>query len=373
VHHMRLRSLSYEENLSRIDANPWKLDQLFLEKENLIIAKNATGKTRILGVIISFARLIQGQVIVINGIPQRINASGSWKASLIGDSDLKVEFSVSVENGVVLHENIVVNGKEKLRRDSFKAEIYSEKTSQWQSISPPGNCLVAHIRRDKAEFPFLEYLVSWAEGVRAYSFANTSPLLVELPENPTQFMSLNAVPSILDNLSGPQVKNVLRQLNTMHYSIEGAASEPAKNSEPSRKIIHLRELGLNIPLKQFEISQGMFRAFSLLVILEHLRSQDGVGCVLVDDLGEGLDFDRSQELAKIIFSEENKSNFQFIATTNDASLINAIPLNDITVCYRSNHEVNCMNHSNAKDQFENWEKLGLNNFDLLSSNFLSKR
>jgi hypothetical protein len=56
---MRLKSLGYKENIERADANPWELKDLSLRERNLIVAKNATGKTRILGSIHNLARQIQ--------------------------------------------------------------------------------------------------------------------------------------------------------------------------------------------------------------------------------------------------------------------------------------------------------------------------
>jgi hypothetical protein len=52
---MRLKSLQYKENVDRADANPWELQEISLGEHNLIVAKNATGKTRILTVLHNLA------------------------------------------------------------------------------------------------------------------------------------------------------------------------------------------------------------------------------------------------------------------------------------------------------------------------------
>lgn len=358
---MRLKLLKYRENVQRSGANPWELKELSLGQYNLVIGKNATGKTRIVHVINNLARMIQFPQATLNG---------EWFASFIDEYNHEFEFFVSWENGKIVHELIKINGTEKLERSLSSAKIYSEVSSSWQDISPPNDRLVIHVRRDKNEFPFLESLFSWASGIRGFSFANTSPNLIEIPGNLNNLFSLNAVPSALERLSVHQLEKVLKQLESIGYDIETASTGLTEGLPPSTKIVYLKEKDLVIPLKQFEISQGMFRAFSMLTIFEFLCSNDLVGSILVDDLGEGLDFERSKKLAEIIFERSTASKMQIIATSNDSFMMNVIPLEALTVCYRSKHTVQCLNWSNSKEKFESWKQLGLNNFDLLSSNFL---
>jgi AAA domain, putative AbiEii toxin, Type IV TA system len=366
---MRLKSLSYRENIDREDANPWELQEIFLDEHNLIVAKNATGKTRILNALHSLARLIQAPQIAINGIPQKITANREWSASFSDESGSNFEFFVAFRKGEVVQEKILIDGEAKLNREPSSAKIYSE-TTKWQTISPPNDQLILHVRRDKNEFPFLESLISWANGVRGLSFGNTSPNFIEIPGKPSQLMSLNAVPSALEQLSALQLQNVLNQLRDIGYILEDASTGLSEGLPPTAKIIFLKEQGIAHPLRQVDISQGMFRAFSLLTIIEFLRSSGGVGSILIDDFGEGLDFERTRKLAELIFSKNNESKIQIIATSNDSFLMNAVPLHDLTICYRSNHIVRGLNYSNSKEKFDSWKLLGLNNFDLFSSNFL---
>ncbi len=361
---MNLQSLDYNEFSSQDEFNPWELQGLTLGKHNLIVGKNATGKTRIIGVIDRLAKLIQ--------VPQT-KLYGSWSASFVDQFDHRYEYLVETEQGEILREKLTLNGLEKLNRTRAGAKIYSEKASTWHSISPPNDRLVLHVRRDKDEFPFFESLVSWATGVRGFSFANTSPNLIEIPGNPVQLTSLNAVPSALEQLSPFQIENVLRQLRDIGYEIETASTRFTEGLLPTAKIIYLKEKGIPNALKQFETSQGLFRAFSLLTIIEFLKSQSNVGCILIDDLGEGLDFDRCRRMAEIIFKNIPDSKIQFITTSNDISLMNAVPLSDFIVCERSNHIVQCFTKMNSKKKFDDWQQLGLNNFDLLTSNFLLDR
>ncbi len=362
AHSMKLKSVSYKESSRRNNANPWELKELILGDRNLIIGKNATGKTRIINVVYYLAKLIQ--------MPQQITVDANWVVSFESESGQMFEFSLTSKDGKIEQEKISIDGEEKLNRSINSAQIRSNSSDQWQTISPPSDRLILHVRRDKQEFPFLENLISWAEGVRGFGFANTSPNLIEIPGKPFQLTSLNAVPSVLEQLSVSGLQNVLNQLNEMGYYVESALTDVSEDLPPTTKIVYLKERGIHHPLKQYEISQGMFRAFSLLTIIEFLNSTDKIGCILIDDLCEGLDYERSKILSKIIFDKKSTTKTQFITTSNDCFLTNSVSLDDLIICYRSNHIVKCLNYANSKQKFDSWQQFGLNNFDLLSSNFL---
>ncbi len=358
---MRLKTLAYTQKPYKNGINPWELESLPLSEYNLIVGKNATGKTRIINVIHNLARLIQYPQLVFNG---------EWSTCFINDLNQELKLIIELRDGKVIKETLSIDGIEKLIRTESASKIYSETILDWQDISPPNDRLILHVRRDKNEFPFLEDIVSWANGVRGFGFANTSPNLIEIPGNPFNLTSLNAVPSALDNISISQLKKVLKQLETVGYILESASTSLIEGLPPNLKMVLLKEQGIAYPLNQFEISQGMFRAFSLLIIIEFLKSNGSIGSILIDDLGEGLDFERTKKLAEIIFGSKIGSKIQFIATSNDSFLMNAVPLTDLTILYRTTHKVKCLNYSNSSEKFEEWQQLGLNNFDLFSSNFL---
>lgn len=358
---MRLKTLRYNENVMKEGLNPWELENLSLSKHNLIVGRNATGKTRIINVVHNLARIIQSPQPFFNG---------EWTAHFSDELNHELVYSIKLDDGKITSEYISFDGNDKFKRTLSASTIYSEVSRDWQDISPPNDRSIIHVRRDKNEFPFLESLVLWASNVYGFAFANTSPNQIDIPSSTFRLTSLNTVPSALEKLTPTQLSKVLKQLEKMGYILEYASTGLVQGFTPNFKMVLLKEQGITYPLKQFEISQGFFRAFALLTIIEYLRSSGDVGAILVDDFGEGLDFDRSKKLAEIIFKEMSDSKIQFIATSNDSFLMNAISLNELTICYRDAHCVKCLNYSTSKQKFEEWKELGLNNFDLFSSNFL---
>lgn len=56
---MKLYKLNYKENINSFDKNQWEIKDLIVWNMNLIVGKNATGKTRVLNVINHTAKMIR--------------------------------------------------------------------------------------------------------------------------------------------------------------------------------------------------------------------------------------------------------------------------------------------------------------------------
>ncbi len=64
--------------------------------------------------------------------------------------------------------------------------------------------------------------------------------------------------------------------------------------------IIFKEEKVNYRFDQYDVSQGMFRAFSLLTYTHYMRLKNTKSTLLIDDIGEGLDYERSKNLIKKI-------------------------------------------------------------------------
>jgi ABC-type transport system involved in cytochrome bd biosynthesis fused ATPase/permease subunit len=95
-------------------------------------------------------------------------------------------------------------------------------------------------------------------------------------------------------------------------------------------------------------------------------------CILIDDIGEGLDYERSTKLIKLIVDKAKGKSIQLIMATNDRFIINNIPLQYCTIAHRFGNNTVCANHRNSKKVFKEFEQTGLNNFDFFSSNYFLK-
>lgn len=93
-------------------------------------------------------------------------------------------------------------------------------------------------------------------------------------------------------------------------------------------------------------------------------------CLVIDDMGEGLDYMRSTKLGKIMYDFCEKNHIQLIATSNDSFLMDAVDLQCWNILQREGNRVYSISALNSPALFEKFRRTGLSNFDILSSNFL---
>ena len=117
------------------------------------------------------------------------------------------------------------------------------------------------------------------------------------------------------------------------------------------------------------MSQGMYRALSLILQLEYSIKLGLPSCILIDDIGEGLDYERSQALIKLIVDRAENTNLQVIMTTNDRFVMNSVDLKYWHIIGRSSGSTRFYNINNSPDTFQTFYMMGLNNFEFFQSKY----
>ena len=92
--------------------------------------------------------------------------------------------------------------------------------------------------------------------------------------------------------------------------------------------------------------------------------------LLIDDLGEGLDYSRATHLGEKVFNECEKGNLQLIASSNDSFLMDVVDISKWQIVRRKNSKLSVLNQTNHPELFEMFRMTGLSNFDLFSSDFI---
>lgn len=363
---IKLISLDYSEFEDNPQKDSWSLKGLIFDEFNLIVGKNAVGKSRTLRVIYNLSSMLAKRSPLVDGhfkVSFDIE-NGGYK---------KMSYELNILNKKILKEYVKVDEKIVLKRNG-KTKIYSYKAKKDIDIDPPVDELVLSVRRDQSEFPFFEHLVSWATNIVYYKFADTSANVIELPRHGiTQGMfSLQALPSIFSELSEKSVKQIIEDFNSIGYQVSNARTNIAPGALIGLKILQIREKNFKDFIDQPNISQGMFRAFALLSVIQHYIDIGSSLTILVDDLCEGLDYERAEKFTKLLYRKITGKNIQFIATTNDITLMNWIDLEHWNILSRVVGDVSAYNYSNSKKAFDAFKLTGLTNFDIFSSNLLSK-
>jgi hypothetical protein len=91
--------------------------------------------------------------------------------------------------------------------------------------------------------------------------------------------------------------------------------------------------------------------------------------VVIDDIGEGLDFSRAKHLVQVLISKAEGAGIQLIMSTNDSFIMNAVDIQHWAVIVREGNKISLFNYENSREIFEEFKFTGLNNFDFYASEF----
>jgi predicted ATPase len=377
---MKLKSVSYSQFID--DPQEWSISDFTLEPINLVVGKNATGKTRTLNALNFLGNLLSGKKK-----PGELS-TGKWHVTF-EDNGHDLEYILQVSDHKVVHESFKDGTEELLiRGEGGKGFIYHEQESRALAFQTPETDAAVVTRRDEIQHSFLNQLSDWGAGLRHYSFGETMGrnvigLHIENspppdPANPDQVVGLFCKGR--DQYPDKFINAVRQSMEDVGYDItEIGAHTPPNISIPWDLAIQgtpialfVKERSLDQRTWQVEMSQGMFRALSVIIHLQYAIHGDHPSCILIDDIGEGLDFDRSCRLINLIRQRAQDSKIQLVMSTNDRFVMNNVPLEEWSLLSREGGKVTVHNYKNSKSAFDNFKFTGLNNFDFLAMDFINE-
>lgn len=358
---MRLKSLSYQDY-------QWELDNLQLGETNLIVGKNATGKSRVLAFIDLLVKMITQK--------RDLNWGGIWDATFENEEGQEIDyhFKTSTFKQGVTSELITVDGVSKLNRTSDDQAILSSHKNEGKEVReiyyPPFNKLTLHVRRDVREYPYFEEIVSWAENSYGFKFGNISPLARQNEQEYDLLTAVEDIPILLKSLKSSTRHQIVEDFNSIGYQISSISLRDRGDGMP---LIFIKENDIDKPMPHYKLSQGMFRSLAVIIFIDYLIANKKPATIIIDDLGEGLDYDRATKLGKLVFKKCADNGIQLIATSNDSFLMDVVDIENWNVLHRNGKTVHCLNNRNHPELIEKFRFTGLSNFDFFSSNFLAKQ
>lgn len=235
-------------------------------------------------------------------------------------------------------------------------------------INPPTDKLTLHVRRDIIQYPYFEKIITWAENVYGQRF---NEIEADRGNKTNSFLSpihKDDLFTMVKSLPSESIQRIIEQAQNLDYHLEAI-----KTFKPERfKIVLFKEKGIKEPLFISSLSKGMCRAISLLIQMEYLSAQGKPSLWLIDDLGEGLDYDRTVKLGKLLFDFCHERGIQLLASSNDTFLMDIVDLQYWNILERKGEKVMPVNTTNSPDLFEDFKFTGLSNFDFFSSDYISR-
>jgi len=347
---------------------------------NLIVGQNATGKTNTLKVIRDIADLLAGD----DELSELVYDTARYEMEFLYH-DQKIIYALKFKKAKVLEEKLFVDGKLFLNRDNNGVGKLSDSNIEFK---PTENKLLALIIRDALQPPLFEELHKWGKSLTLYHFGDRmgKETMARLRAPNEEFdlkgssHAIAAFEEAKRQFGEDFIDTIKADMGKMGYSVENIGTAPLKimknhlNSSVGEYPIALfvKETDINDITDQLEMSQGMFRTLSLIIQLNYSLLAKRPNCVLIDDIGEGLDYRRAKSLIDLIINKAKESSVQILMTTNDRFVMNKMPLEYWSLIKREGQKSLFYNYRNSEKVFDEFELIGLSNFDFFSSNYFLK-
>ncbi|MBK9742193.1 MAG: ATP-binding protein [Saprospiraceae bacterium] len=145
--------------LKKIDGQPVTFQEI-----NLIVGKNATGKSKTINTIRQLSDLLSGDIKL-----SQLVYGTSFYDLLFDSNGNEIAYYLEFEEGKVKKEILKINGIEKLKRDSKVGAMYYEKAQKNLEFEMEDDKL-AVARVDKIQQPYFESLQNWGKALSHYRF-----------------------------------------------------------------------------------------------------------------------------------------------------------------------------------------------------------
>lgn len=354
---MKLKKLYYRHE-------GWEVDGLDFDDLNLLVGKNASGKSRSLLTINALVKFLNQLSTLHYAFNFKIDFEDEHANSI------RLEFTCenSEENAFIIgQERVEINGEEYLKRsEKGSVQLKNIISGEFDTVDPPRNKLTLHVNRDTRKYPYLEQISIWAEHSFGFKFSNVSTGVTMSGQDFDLLNTIGDIPQIFSVMPEGLREPIKTQFNSLGYQVTSISTQ-SKGDEVN---LLIQEFDSQQAIPHHRLSQGMYRSLSLIIFLNYLEWKDKPLTLIIDDLCEGLDYERATKLGKLVFDKCKSSNIQLIATSNDSFLMDVVDIRHWSVLQRKGNSIRAINKRNSPALFEEFRYTGLSNFDFFASDYI---
>ena len=274
---MFIDSMKYRQHMG--EPAEWTLEKFELEKINLLVGKNASGKSRTINILFGLSLMLS--------IGGKLKYKTGDYSMVFDENGKKVEYNLKYDDSIVVKEVFKFDSVEKMTRNSDgTGKIQAEDAKLLMNFKVPNDEIAAAIKRDSIQHPFFDKLYEWGENTFKYDFGGTMGKDHFMAFKKTRDKKENINPKDPNNVvaklhEGIKIHNdifkeqIITDFNEIGYRIKDIAIEPPKMATVTGPVelevlcLNVKEEDLSVATDQYEMSQGMFRALSLLIHLNY--------------------------------------------------------------------------------------------------------
>jgi predicted ATPase len=369
------KSLDHEEEF--YDANSdsmhhWKLTNLTFSKFTIIAGLNGTGKTRTCNVIRNTVKkIIEPMKTLMIGktdLTFSISENQLYKFMISIQEDINRRRSINKEELYDVGETGALFTRDNLLFN--RRVIYDANLKKHTDYSPPDDTLTFHVRRDKVSYPYIEEIIN---EMRKFHFLDSEepPALAAgdisggklPPQLPIEILP-SLTPLWFGKIEHGKKIEILDDLNSLEFPIKNIFVKEIILAGQRIPMLYFEEEGVKGTYDFFQISSGMKKILFVIVFL-HLIEKGS--CVLMDNVGDGLDYKRSINILPII--EKIAADKQIIISTNNEILLNQTDIRNWNILFREGDIVKAYNYENSKEQLMKFANTGLSNYEYFQDKY----
>ena len=355
-----LEKISYSENYynkSSKEQIKWGLEGLELTKFCMITGLNSAGKSRTCNVIKNTFRKI-----AISVKPPQLGKTDMVFKTTDGKT---YQFVLNVEQDkkydqVITEEKLCELNKENQKILFDRKIIFDSKPKKYFDYSPPDDSLTFHARRDKVSYPYLEKIINDSTKFHFLDVENGKAFIYSQFKKrifPNE-VDIGYFPSLYKDLVTKEQKEIiLDEINSLGFPIADIKVQAILVDGKEMPLIFFREKNVGT----YDIANASAGMKKIIFLITCLNLVNKGTCILIDNLGDGLDFQRSIEIVTIL--EEKASDKQIIVCTNNEILLNQTDIRNWNILHRDGSNVKAYNYKNSKERLIRFADSGLSNYE----------
>lgn len=342
-----------------------KLGYVEFSNFNLLISKNGAGKSRTLHIINELAEFICGR----RNIEQSSFSSQEFDFLFENEGEI-YRYFLKIKDRKIEDEIYTKDNKELINRQ--KQKLLNNGVNIFFRHKDEKNAFASLIIDEIAVFPQIK---EWGKALRSFLSTDISRRDYYL-DNLEKFKNKRVdkiegncdISPLLEMKNNKIGKDFLEELkiaiNLLGFNITDIILKQNKDDYAFK----VQENG-KYYIDQRQMSLRLYATLYMFSIVIAARRQGKSLCILIDDFGEGFDYENVHKLIDFVIKKSHSSSIQYFVTTNDQSVMNSIGLKYWSVIEKEDNKSIFYNIYNSKRNFDDFKYTGLNHFDFFCTKF----